>query len=149
MSTKCLCIETRLASQLLTNLYDDAMSASGTTVTQFSQLHKIKKLDNPTLKQLAEATGLDRSTLGRNVRLMESAGLVRTRPGKDARTRVLQLTRKGGNALHKAVPLWQDAQSRVIENLGPKKHALMQELLQDLATYSKQLKNNDNPRGAL
>ena len=114
----CLCIDLRTAAQKLTQMYDEAMSASGMTVTQFSQLHLIMKLEGPTLKQLAEASGLDRSTLGRNVRVLEKAEFVTIKAGNDARTRTLHLTRKGNNAFKKAVPLWYDIQSQLNKRLG-------------------------------
>ena len=114
----CLCIDLRTAAQKLTQMYDEAMVASGITVTQFSQLHQIQALEGPTLKQLAEATGLDRSTLGRNVRVLEKLDLVTIKAGEDARTRTIHLTRKGKNAFTKAVPLWYGIQSELTERLG-------------------------------
>ena len=49
MSERCLCIDLRSAAQTLTQSYDEAMAASGLSVTQFSQLNLIRTLDGPTL----------------------------------------------------------------------------------------------------
>jgi DNA-binding MarR family transcriptional regulator len=69
------CIDVRTAAQGLTNAYDLPMAHNGITVTQFPHLHALRTLDSPNLNQLATETGLDRSTLGRNIRLLTSMGL--------------------------------------------------------------------------
>ena len=128
----CICIELRNAAQAVTRLYDQQLVAAGITVTQLSQLNHIRKLGAPTLKALAEATGLDRSTLGRNVGLLVNLGLVSMTRGKDARTRVVSLTRKGASALRQAAPLWFDVQNELIDKLGPDKRAQLSKLLNEL-----------------
>ena len=133
-STRCLCIEVRTAAQKLTRLYDDALTDAGITVTQLSQLNTIRTLDAPTVKRLAEATQLDRSTLGRNLKLMERQGLVSMTPGADARTRVVRLTPRGTEALKRGGPEWYKVQSRLLEKLGPEKRTLLQQLLNELTS---------------
>ena len=136
----CLCIEVRSAAQKLTRLYDDALSDAGITVTQLSQLNTIRELGSPTLTDLATATGLDRSTLGRNLRLLEKAGLVSLCTGKDARTREITLTRAGLARLKKGAPLWHNMQTDLTTRLGPEKRQLLNELLTELA----QIESNYN-----
>ena len=128
----CLCIDLRAAAQRLTHTYDEAMAPSGISVTQFSQLHLIQSLDGPTLKELAEASQLERSTLGRNVKVLEKLGLVKTKVGADARTRTIHLTRKGANAFRHAVPLWYGAQSELLERLGLEGRAQLDDMLNTL-----------------
>ena len=119
MNNTCLCIDLRLAAQKLTQIYDEVMAPSGISVTQFSQMHLIQSLDGPTLKELAEASQLDRSTVGRNVKVLEKLGLVRLKAGEDARTKTIHLSRKGANAFKRAVPLWYSVQSELVDRLGP------------------------------
>ena len=57
--------------------------------------------------------GLDRSTLGRNLRLLESSGHVVIDQGEDGRTRVVQLTSDAKSALRIAKPLWERVQRNV------------------------------------
>lgn len=128
----CLCIDLRTAAQKLTQVYDQAMSMSGISVTQFSQMHLIQSLDGPTLKELATASRLDRSTLGRNIRVLEKLGLVTTRAGEDARTRTIHLTRKGQNAFKRAVPLWHGVQSQLLERLGTNGREQLDQILDTL-----------------
>ena len=114
----CLCIDLRTAAQQLTQTYDEALAPSGISVTQLSQMAMIQKLDGPTLKSLSEASQLERSTLGRNLRVLEKLGLVTMKPGADARTKTIHLTRKGHNAFKKAVPLWHGVQKELLQRLG-------------------------------
>ena len=94
------------------------LTPSGISVTQFSQLHLIQSLGGPTLKELSTASELERSTLGRNIRVLEKLGLVDMRVGGDARTRTIHLTRKGSNAFKRAIPLWHSVQSQLTNRLG-------------------------------
>lgn len=129
---KCLCIEVRNAAQALTSKYDEQLAPAGITVTQLSQLNHVAQLGRPTLKALSAATGLDRSTLGRNLRLLENQGLVTITPGADARTRVVNLTGAGKRALQKGAPLWYDMQTSLAARLGRRKRQLLTELLNEL-----------------
>jgi len=132
LDLKCICIELRNAAQQVTRLYDEQLTDTGISITQLSQLNHIRELGKPSLKALAANTGLDRSTLGRNMRLLEKQGLVTLSAGDDARTKIVRLTRKGSNALRQAAPLWLDMQARLNTRLGPAKRALLSELLNEL-----------------
>ncbi len=129
MTESCLCIDLRSAAQKLTQIYDEAMAPSGISVTQFSQLHLIKTLNGPSLKALSEASQQDRSTLGRNVRVLEKMGLVKMKVGTDARVRTIHLTRKGNNAFIKAAPLWRRVQSELVSKVGQEGREQLDQLL--------------------
>jgi len=132
IGTTCLCIDLRSAANALTRAYDEALAPAGITVTQLSQMNTIKTLGAPTLGALAEATGLDRSTLGRNVRVLERDGLVEISPGDDARTRTLRLTAKGEDTWKTASPLWYRTQKNFVERIGPSGRAELEALLASL-----------------
>ena len=132
MNDTCLCIDLRSAAQRLTQVYDEAMAPSGISVTQFSQLHLIQSLDNPTLTELAEASQLERSTLGRNIKVLERMGLVRTKVGADARSKTIHLSRKGVNTFKRAAPFWYAVQSELMERLGMDGRGRLDEMLQSL-----------------
>lgn len=114
----CLCSNARRAALALTSLYDEALAPHGLKVTQFSVLHAVKGRSAPNLSALAEATGLDRSTLGRNLRVVEGLGLVALSPGDDARDRVVRLTPRGEDTLKAATKAWLRLQERVSGALG-------------------------------
>ncbi|MDP6353330.1 MAG: MarR family winged helix-turn-helix transcriptional regulator [Alphaproteobacteria bacterium] len=130
--TNCVCIKLRRASRAITKVYDDALAQAGINVTQFSQLNAIVRLESPTIGQLAEATHLDRSTLGRNVRVLVRMNLARYGPGADERTRVVSITEKGRRTLEIATPFWESAQDAMTKRLGGKRHQAFFALLSEL-----------------
>lgn len=113
LSVKCLCILARRSARSLTDLYDRALEPSGLKVTQFSLLRAIDRMENSSLTDIALATGLDRSTLGRNLRVLEKDGLVSLSQGMDERTRVPVLTVHAKKALRIAQPLWDEMQEKM------------------------------------
>lgn len=115
---ECLCIDLRTAANTITSLYDDAIQQAGVSATQFNQIQLIRSLNGPTLKQLAQASHLDRSTLGRNVRVLENLGLLTMEVGPDARTKTLHLTRKGRETTRRAARLWSAVQAKLSDRLG-------------------------------
>ena len=132
LPTLCHCTRLRRAARAVTRLYDQALGESGLTATQFSLLRTISRLEQPYISILAEATGLDRSTLGRNLRPLEKAGLVEFGIGEDARTRRVRLSRSGKRTLDRAVSRWQAAQDRLNAALGAEKLSALETLLDDV-----------------
>jgi DNA-binding MarR family transcriptional regulator len=114
----CLCANARRAALALTSLYDEALAPHGLKVTQFSLLHAIRRRSGANLGALAEATGLDRSTLGRNLRVLEAGGLVALSPGDDQRDRVASLTSRGEATVRAATRAWLRLQDRLAGALG-------------------------------
>ena len=81
------------------------------------------------MTQIARALVMDRSTLTRNLRPLELAGLVTTAGGKDRRTRFVRLTPHGRDHLTAALPLWEQAQHQIVRRLGgPRWHDILKEL---------------------
>ncbi len=132
LATTCHCTRLRRTAHALTRLYDAALAETGLTVTQFSLLRTISRLEQPYITTLAEATGLERSTLGRNLRPLERAGLIEFTAGDDGRTRLVRLSRAGRRTLGRAIPLWQHAQDQVHKSLGERKIAALTALLEDV-----------------
>jgi DNA-binding MarR family transcriptional regulator len=132
LPTTCHCTRLRRAARAVTRHYDLALAESGLTTTQFSLMRTISRLDQPYISTLADATGLERSTLGRNLRPLEKAGLVEFGQGEDARTRLVRLTRKGKRTLNDAVAQWQVAQDRLNAVLGDKKLTALESLLDEV-----------------
>lgn len=130
------CISARLrhATRKANAVYDAALHKHGINVAQFSLLRAIQRLDRPTLTDLATATQLDASTLGRNVRVLEKGRLVHFKPGKDKRTRVLSLTDDGSRVTHAAGVDWDDVQARLKSRLGNEGYDTLFRLLDVLDT---------------
>lgn len=133
IASQCLCINLRRAARGVSRYYDGALDGFGINVAQYSLLCNLQRLDQPSISTLAEAMGLDRSTLGRNLRVLEGEGLVRMDEGEDQRNRIVQLTPAGHERLAAALPAWEAAQQLLIDKLGAEKRATLLALLDELA----------------
>ncbi len=124
----CICTNLRTAALAGTEFYDARLKPSGLKVTMFRLLRQIQRTPNATLTILAKRMGLDRSTLGRNVRVLERQGLVAMTTSDDERSKDLFLTSEGIRALALALPLWQKAQADMQALLGPETDHLIETL---------------------
>ena len=109
------------AARVLTRHYDEALRPAGITITQFGLLNVIKRAEPESISDIAGILDIDRTTLSRNLKPLEKANLVfRGNEGGSRRRRVL-LTTLGVAKLEEAIPLWQQAQTRVEQVLGDAK----------------------------
>lgn len=128
----CACSRLRRASRAITQLYDDALAASGLRTTQFAVLRTLARHDAMTIGALASAMLLDRTALSRNLDPLASRGLVAITPGTDQRTRQLGLTPAGRKALADAEPQWARVQRDVARRIGKPRLEQLYALLGDL-----------------
>ena len=114
----CACSNLRKATRAVTRLFDEALRPAGLRATQFSVLQATAQLEPVTVTRLADVTVTDRTTLTRNLKLLERQGLIRIEAGADRRERAASLTRSGRDALRRAYPRWQRAQAQVVAGLS-------------------------------
>ena len=127
----CTCGELRRAARAVTLLYDKAFESSGLLSTQLGVLHTIYNSASITVSQLAGELSMDRTTLTRNLSVLERQELINISSGKDHRTRIITITSKGTNSIANAIPLWNEIQRKVKQQMGEKAwHELIQSLSQ-------------------
>lgn len=127
----CTCGELRKAARAVTLLYDKAFKPSGLLSTQLGILYVIYSSDSIRISQIAEELGMDRTTLTRNLSVLERQGFIMISSGKDHRTRIVTITSKGRNSIANAIPLWNEIQRKVKHQMGEKAwHELIQSLSQ-------------------
>ncbi len=127
---QCACFNTRKASRAVTRFYDEILAPSGLKATHFTMLGAIS-ISGPTrMSELADMLALDKTTLTRNLKLLEAGGLITVAAGADRRVRIVSLTRAGADAVDRALPRWREAQRRMVEHLG---EARWRRLVADLA----------------
>jgi DNA-binding MarR family transcriptional regulator len=114
----CLCLASRRAARIVTRGYDRALRPFGLRATQFSILVVVSLRGPITIGALAEELGSERTTLTRNLALLEREGWVQSRAGEDARERLLTVTRKGAATAAEALPAWRQAQRKAQAMLG-------------------------------
>lgn len=133
LDTPCGCTKLRRATRSVTKFYDEAIAASGLKITQFSLMRTVLRMgEHVSISELAKATGLDRSTLGRNLRVMGQSGWVDLENGEDLRARFVSVTPEGKRCLEVAVPLWENAQTHFSEVLGNRDRETLFRLLTKL-----------------
>ncbi len=135
-SGPCTATAMRKASRRLTQLYDQALEPCGLRSTQYAILSELGRRTNapPTMRELADALVMDRSSLGHNLRPIEREGLVALEEGVDDRRRHhVVLTRKGNAKLREARRFWQTAQNRFDTVFGKSESARLRATLVSIA----------------
>lgn len=136
MGKQCVCFNLRKATRRVTSIYDEALKPCGLKVTQMTLLVAVRVLEPVTINRLAKAIVMDRTTLSRNVSLLNKKGLVDREPGSDPRTRRLSLTAQGHSVLKEAFPLWQKAQADIVAALGEDRMSSLLKGISDLVTVA-------------
>jgi DNA-binding MarR family transcriptional regulator len=115
---RCACLNLRQATRAVTQLYDEFLRPSGLRATQFSLLSVIRLTGGASIGALADTAVMDRTTLTRNLKLLEDMKLIRSVEGEDARVRLVTLTPAGEARLEAARPHWEEAQAHMTKSLG-------------------------------
>ena len=115
----CACTQLRRTTRGITAVYDAALAPSGLKATQLPILVALGSAGPLSMTRLADVLALDRTTLTRNLGLLEQRGLIGSRVDEgDARVRVVSLAPAGSRALTEALARWQDVQHAVEEEFG-------------------------------
>lgn len=121
----CLVLNTVAASRALLRRYDAQFKPFGVTVQQFALLVAIELHPQESVAQLAKHILLDRTSLTRNLNLLERKQLVCRSNTAVGNVRFCELTEQGRALLPQLLPLWQAAQDHLVGGLSA----------QDAATY--------------
>jgi DNA-binding MarR family transcriptional regulator len=115
----CACNQLRRATRGITALYESALAPSRLKATQLPILVGLGSAGDLSVTTLADALALDRTTLTRNLRVLEARGLVRTcESDDDARVRMVSLTLAGSDVLASALTRWEEMQAVVEARFG-------------------------------
>lgn len=118
MSNPCFCILLRQAARKSSSVYDRALAPLGINVAQFSLLLKIARAQSISLTELARLADLDRSTMGRNAKVLQRMDLIEQTSGEDHRETHIALTSTGRDVVERGGPLWDQAQEEIEAKLG-------------------------------
>lgn len=109
----CYCTMLRRANNIMTNYYNQSLNKHGITITQYSLLNDIYELNASNKTQLANYTGLDRTTIVRNIQLLEKKGLVKNSQSKDDHLPLVSLTTHGTYVFYNAKKDWSSLQLKI------------------------------------
>ncbi len=137
MRAMCACDKVRRATRPITAAYDAALAGSGLKATQLPILVGLGAGGPMPLTSLAAGLDLDRTTLTRNVRILEERGLVTSGGHEDdARVRMLSLTPEGTRTLSMALARWQDIHEQVEAAFGEERLRALYGELEALAAVT-------------
>src|SRR4051794_36583855 len=114
----CFCLASRQAARKITRLYDSHMQESGLRATQFTILSQLMLRGEMPVGRLAGLLGVERTTLTRNLALLETQKWISTRPGEDSRARLIAITAQGRGVVRRGFPYWAKAQAAAGKLLG-------------------------------
>ena len=114
----CLCANLRRAARALSQLYEDELRPVGLRGSQFTILQTLSLTGEINQRRLAELLAMDSTTLTRTLAIMQRQGWIVRREGTDRREWRLQLSKPGRAKLERALPLWEEAQTRIRKKLG-------------------------------
>jgi len=120
----------RKLARLMAQVYDNAYSPVGLKNTQFTTLAIIAAAEPISINTLAELVGADRTTLTRNLALLEKQSLIKiVKNQHDTRAKNVTITHRGKALFESAYPLWEQTQTRIESILGEEDWQLFSALL--------------------
>jgi DNA-binding MarR family transcriptional regulator len=125
----CACSALRRASRAVTKHYERHFRGSGLRATQFTVLATLAQTGPLSISELSAQLGLERTTLSRNLRLIENRGWVSAVAHGDQRVRKMALTSKGRKKAETALEVWRRADTsaeKVLRRFGLQSRPLMQ-----------------------
>ncbi len=114
----CLCASFRRSSRALTQYYEQALRPLGLRSSQFTVLQALSLVGETTQGRLGQTLAMDSTTLTRTLEIMDRQGWIAKLQGQDRRSWRLSLTKSGKSKFKRALPSWQEVQSRLQSQLG-------------------------------
>ncbi|MGL4727546.1 MAG: MarR family winged helix-turn-helix transcriptional regulator [Bosea sp. (in: a-proteobacteria)] len=128
---RCFAYQARKTANAVLRAYNEWMKPVDLEMAQFSTLCAILDGRAESIGGLAELLGVERSTLVRNLKVLEKKGLIRV-AARTSRRLTHELTEEGVAIMRRALPLWQQAQAAMEAAIGPPKERDVHGTLRDL-----------------
>lgn len=127
-ASECFCTNIRRGKGAVLEFYNAAFAPAGLRTEQYTLLRNLRDVGPATAGELSLATGLERTTLVRNLRILEKSGWAAVQSA--GARRVWGLTPVGRTVLENAVPIWRETQARFTQHMGEKDAKTLMRLLQ-------------------
>lgn len=115
----CYCTNMRRSAKAISDIYNNALKKADMTVAQYYILINLERMGRSNITHWAERVGLDRSTMIRNIKLLQSKDWIDEAEGHGKQ---FELSEKGRKNLSEAKIIWENTQ-REIERLIGKESA--------------------------
>lgn len=132
----CTCASSRQAARALTQFFEEVLSPSGVTISQFIILQAIHQLEPVSQCRLSEKMVIATETLSRRLALMRRSGWLEIQPGRNRREHLYRLTESGKKKFESALPFCARAQKRLERTMGRENLLRVQHALELLTEAS-------------
>ncbi|HEY4350316.1 MAG TPA: MarR family winged helix-turn-helix transcriptional regulator [Paraburkholderia sp.] len=144
------CFAIRQAARYVSQIYDRHLANVGLTITQFSLLGRLKRTGPMTMKQMAEAMRMQRTTLVRTIQPLRRNGLVSSETlGADARTLSIALTHAGEERLRVGRQHWYAAQAEFEQRFGEQRAAALRGELFAITQDYQDYRDHEDSKGSI
>jgi DNA-binding MarR family transcriptional regulator len=133
----CACATARRTAHALTRMYDASLRGTELEVPQFALLNMLDKAGPCSQAAMGRKFALEKTTLSRNLKFLESKGWAEAAPGQDARERCFVVTAAGRARLTAARPAWRRAQQRLRSSMTASQWKTMWEVFQALTAAAR------------
>ena len=114
---RCYAFQARKTANAVLRAYNDWLKPVELEMAQFITLAAIFQDDAGSIGELADIMGVERTTLVRNLKVLEKRGLVQV-AARTQRRLTHELTPDGAALLARALPLWEQAQTALETTLA-------------------------------
>jgi DNA-binding MarR family transcriptional regulator len=133
-SLACMCSRMRRTARVMTRIYDEALSSSGVSASQFELLANIRGRQPVDQQTLVKAIDSDQTTLSRNLAVMLERGWIElSADERDRRKNRYRLTKAGALALNQAFACWEEVQTKLQQRIGGSQWKELMDLTNDVA----------------
>lgn len=115
---ECYALAARRHARYLSRFYDGKLASVGLSVSQFSILSYLEEHKLLKLLDLADMLVMERTSLVRALKPLQSAGWVIAERPTSGRSFDLRLSPAGIQKVEEAAPLWREAQAAFEEHAG-------------------------------
>jgi DNA-binding MarR family transcriptional regulator len=126
----CYCASLRRAARVISQLYEAALKDTPLTITQFTLLTLLERVEVARVNDIAAALAMDQTTLSRTLALMERDGLITPAESEDLRETRWRLTATGRRRMRSVLPRWKALQKKVEKLLGKDQAARLKTVAQ-------------------
>ncbi len=112
-ATACACAEARRVARVITQFYDSKLRSAGLEAPQYTLLMTVEQMGSCSPVDLGRYHSLDKTTVSRNLKVLERNGWIESSIAKDRRKYLLRLTPAGYKRLTDAKLEWAKAQEQL------------------------------------
>jgi DNA-binding MarR family transcriptional regulator len=127
MQANCLGVRVGRLHRIVARRFDQALRPLGLSLSQMEILSGLTIMGRPARPAyIADKLGVERSTMSRNLALMEAKDLIATvETSPKGRSMTVTITDHGTSTLAHATAAWRAAQADLIDHLGPQAPSIL------------------------